>query len=135
MLALAGEQLPAGELPDVVIGDGATDDRLGGAKVAGELGDAPAVVQQGLQAAGQIGEAQPSGLLVELMVMAAVDLEPAPDDQTTRQRCWWGCFPCARGAGCPAAPGDLLSSGHQWSRRGPGTETVRVGRTSGRPHP
>jgi hypothetical protein len=51
MLALAGELLAAGRLADLKVGDGAADGRLGGAKVGGELGDAPAVLDQGLQAA------------------------------------------------------------------------------------
>jgi hypothetical protein len=51
--------------------------------VGGELGDAPAVIQQGAQAAAQVGEAKPSGLLVELMVAAAVDPEAAIEDQAT----------------------------------------------------
>jgi hypothetical protein len=55
-LALAGKLLPAGRLPDVVVLDRAADGRLGGGEVGGELGDAPAVLQQGLQAAAQVGE-------------------------------------------------------------------------------
>jgi hypothetical protein len=37
--------------------------RLGGGEVGGELGDAPALVEEGVQASVQVGEAQPSGLL------------------------------------------------------------------------
>jgi hypothetical protein len=44
-LALAGQLLAAGWPMDVMVGDGAADGRLGGAKVGGELGDAPALVQ------------------------------------------------------------------------------------------
>jgi hypothetical protein len=43
-LALAGQLLAAGWLPDVMVGDGAADGRLGGGEVGGELGDAPAVI-------------------------------------------------------------------------------------------
>jgi hypothetical protein len=50
VLALAGQLLAAGWLGDVVGGDSAADGRLGGGEVGGELGDAPALVQQGLQA-------------------------------------------------------------------------------------
>jgi hypothetical protein len=49
--------------------------------VGGELGDAPAVVQQGLQAAAQVGEAQASGLLLEVTAAAIVNRELAPDRQ------------------------------------------------------
>lgn len=62
-------------------GDGAL---LGGALAlagqllaAGRLVDAPAVVQQGLQAGAQVGKAQPSGLLVEMAMAAVVDDEAA----------------------------------------------------------
>ena len=119
-LALAGQLLAAGELPEVVIGDGAADRLLGGGEVAGELGDAPAVVQQGLQAAAGVGEAQAAGLLVEVAVVAAVDPEAAVDAEVARQTCWWGCFPCARGAGSNATPEDPRLSEHQWSRRARG---------------
>jgi hypothetical protein len=91
----------------VVVGDGAADGRLGGGEVGGELGDAPAVVQQGVQAGTQVGEAEPPGLLVELVVVAAVDPEVALDGQAATRWCYWGCCPCARSAGCHAAPGDL----------------------------
>jgi hypothetical protein len=47
-LALAGQSLVAGRLVDALVGDGAADGGLGGVEVGGELGDAPAVVQQGL---------------------------------------------------------------------------------------
>jgi hypothetical protein len=47
--------------------------------VAGELGDAPAVAQQGLQAGAQGGEAQASGLLLEVAAAAIVDAEAAAD--------------------------------------------------------
>jgi len=105
-LALAGEQLPAGRLGEVVVGDGGADGHLGGGQAGGELGDAPAVVEQGLQARAQVGEAQASGLLVELMVLAAVDPNTALDAQAARRTgCWW-CCPCARGAGSPTTPGD-----------------------------
>jgi hypothetical protein len=66
----------------------------GGVEVGGERGDAPAVVQQGLQAAAKVGEAQPSGLLVELMVVAA-DAEAALDGQAATQTSCWEWFPCA----------------------------------------
>jgi hypothetical protein len=61
VLALAGELLAAGWLVDLKVGDGAADGRLGRGEVAGEPGDAPAVVQQGVQAGAQVGEAQASG--------------------------------------------------------------------------
>jgi hypothetical protein len=69
----------------VVVGDGGADGRLGGGEVGGELGDTPALVQQSLQAAAQIGRAEPPGLLVELMVLAAVDAEAALDEETATQ--------------------------------------------------
>jgi hypothetical protein len=116
-LALTGQQLLMGELVEVVVGDGVADGRLGGGEVGGELGGAPAIVEQGLQAGAQVGEAEASGLLVELMVMAAVDPEATVDGQAAGQACWWGCFPCARGAGRPTTPGDPPSSGHLCRQR------------------
>jgi hypothetical protein len=89
VLALPGQLLAAGWLPDAMVGDGAADDRVGGVEVPGELGDAPAAVQQGLQAAAQVGEAQASGLLLEVAAAAIVDGEPALDRQAARQTCWW----------------------------------------------
>ena len=86
-LTLAGELLAARWLAKVVVGDGAADNLLGGAKASGELRDAPAVVQQGLQAGAQVGEAQAAGLLLELAVTAAVDHEPALDGQVARRTC------------------------------------------------
>jgi hypothetical protein len=64
-----------GELLEVVVGDGAADGRLGG----GELGDAPAVVQQNVQAGAQVGEAQPCGLLVEVAAVGTLDGEAVLD--------------------------------------------------------
>ena len=78
-LTLAGELLAAGELPEVVVGDGAADRRLGGGQVAGELGDAPAVLQQRLHAGAEVGKAQAAGLLVEVAVAATVNPEPTVD--------------------------------------------------------
>jgi hypothetical protein len=60
---------------------------LRGAKVGGELGDAPAVVRQGLEAGAQVGEGQASGLLLEVTAAAIVNREFAPDRQAARQTC------------------------------------------------
>jgi hypothetical protein len=68
-----------------VVGDGAANGRLGGVEVGGEPGDAAAVVQQGLQAAAEVREAQASGLLVEVAMAAIVDGEAAAEDQAARQ--------------------------------------------------
>jgi hypothetical protein len=76
VLALVGQLLAAGRLGDAVGGDGTVDGSLGGGQVAGEPGDAPAVIDEGLQAAAEVGETQPRGLLVERAVTAAVDAEP-----------------------------------------------------------
>src|SRR6266540_1623457 len=94
--------------------------RVGSVEVSGELGDAPAVVQQCLQAGAQVGEAQACGLLVEVAVAATLDREATVEDQAARQTGCWGCFPCARRAGSPAAPGETRPSGHHWSRRSRG---------------
>jgi hypothetical protein len=130
--ALAGELLVAGRLVDVVVGDGAADGRLGGVEVVGELGDAPAVTQQGLQAAAEVGEAQSSGLLVEAALLGVDDREAPLDNKVARRSCccwwWWWCFPCARGAGRPTTPGDPRLSGHQCSQRSADScETKRMG--------
>jgi hypothetical protein len=102
-LTLVGELLAARWLVEVLVADGTADGWLGGAKVGGELGDAPAVVQQDLQARAEVGEAQAAGLLLEVAAAAIVDGETALDRQAARQTgCWW-CFPCARSAGSPAA--------------------------------
>jgi hypothetical protein len=77
MLPLAGQLLSSWWLVEVVVGDGAADGRLGGGEVGGELGDAPAVVQQRVQAGGEVGEAQAPGLLVEVAAAAIVDGEAA----------------------------------------------------------
>jgi hypothetical protein len=68
----------------------------------GELGDAPAVIQQDLQAGVQVGEAQAGGLLVEVALVGVGDGEAAAEDQAARQagRLW--CFPRAQSAGCRA---------------------------------
>jgi hypothetical protein len=99
VLALASQLLAARWLPDVVVGDGAADRRLGGAKVGGELGDAPAVVQQRLQTGAHAGEAQPPGLLVEAALLGVDDREATLNRQAARQTCSWWRFPCARCAG------------------------------------
>jgi hypothetical protein len=72
----------------VLVGDSAADRRLGGIEVGGELGDAPAVVQEGVQAGAQVGEAQACGLLLEVVAAAAiVDPETALDREAARQTC------------------------------------------------
>ena len=109
VLALAGQPLAAGELLELMVGDGAADHRSGGVQVGGELGDAPALIQQGLQAGAQVGEAEASGLLLEVALLGVGDGEAAAEDQAARQMCWWRCFPCARSAGSPTTPGDLYS--------------------------
>jgi hypothetical protein len=76
--ALPGQLLAAGWLRDLVVGDGAADRRLSGVQLGGELGDAPAILQQGLQAAAQAGEAQPPGLLFEVALAGIDDREPGP---------------------------------------------------------
>ncbi len=105
-MALAGQLLAAGWLGDVVVGDGAADHRLGGVQVGSELGDAPALIQQGLQAAAEVGKAQAGGLLLEVALLAVGDGEAAAEDQAGRRMGCWGCFPCARSAGRPTPPGD-----------------------------
>jgi hypothetical protein len=87
--ALAGHPLGAGERLETMLGDGAADGRLRGVEVAGELGDAPALVQQGLQAGAQVGEAEACGLLLEVALVAVVDGEAACEDQTGRRA---GCL-------------------------------------------
>jgi hypothetical protein len=104
--ALAGQLLAAGRLPELVVGNGAADGRVGGA----ELGNAPAVVQQGLQAGGQVGEAEASGPLVEVTLLAVDDGEATAKDKTTWQAGWWGCFPNALGVPVGVSvPGEILS--------------------------
>jgi hypothetical protein len=49
--------------------------------VGGELEDTPALVQQRLQAGTYVGEAQPSGLLLELTVTVIDDREAVGEDQ------------------------------------------------------
>jgi hypothetical protein len=87
-LALAGEALGPGWLGDVVVGEGAADGRLAGGQVGGELVDAPAVIDEGLQAGAEVGEAEPFGLLVELTVVAAVDREAALDAEAAGRWRW-----------------------------------------------
>jgi hypothetical protein len=85
---LAGELLAAGELPKVGVVDRAADGRLGGVEVGGELGDAPTVIDKGVQAGAEVSEAQPSGLLVEVMAATVDDGEAAVDGQSARQGYW-----------------------------------------------
>jgi hypothetical protein len=70
---------------ELLLGDGTADDRLGGVQMGGELGDAPAVIQQGLQTGTQVGEAQAGGLLLEVALLAVGDGEAAVEDQAGRQ--------------------------------------------------
>jgi hypothetical protein len=117
---------------ELLLGDGTADDRLGGVQMGGELGDAPAVIQQGLQTGTQVGEAQAGGLLLEVALLAVGDGEAAVEDQAGRQMgCWW-CYPCARSAGRPTTPGDTPSSGHQCSQSAvQSCETTRMGKPRG----
>jgi hypothetical protein len=79
-LALAGQPLAAGKLSEMMLGDGAADGLLGGSEVGGELEDAPAVIQEGMQASRQVGVAQACGLLVEVAVVGVGDGEAAAED-------------------------------------------------------
>jgi hypothetical protein len=133
VLALTGKPLPAGELAELVVGDGAADGRLGGIQVAGKLGDAPAVVQEGLQAAARVGEVQACGLLVEVALLAVGDGEAAAEDQAARLAgCLW-CFPMRSEcrapyhSGRPAIIRASIETAHP--RLG---DTERIGKTSGR---
>jgi hypothetical protein len=82
------QPLAAGERLEMLLGDGAVDYRLGGVEMGGELRDAPAVIQQGLQTGTQVGEAQPSGLLLEVALVVVHNGEAAVDDQLARQLGW-----------------------------------------------
>ncbi len=98
--------LAAGELLELVVGDGAANGRFGDVEVGGEPGDAPAVVQQRLQAAAEVREAQASGLLVEVAVATSSTVKLPLMVRAATQTCWWGYFPCARSAGRPSTPED-----------------------------
>jgi hypothetical protein len=105
-LALACEPLWAGERLQLLIDEGLADGLLGGIQLGGELGDAAALVQEGVQAGAEVGVAEACGLLVEVAVVGVGDGEAAAEDQTARRADCWGCFPCARGAGSPTTPRD-----------------------------
>jgi hypothetical protein len=60
------------------------DGRLSGAKVGASWGTLQPSPQQGLQAAAQVGEAEPLGLLVEVALLGVDDRETAPDGQSAR---------------------------------------------------
>jgi hypothetical protein len=85
----------------VTVLDRAADGRLGGAKVGGQLRDAPAVIQQRLPAGAQVGKAQASGLLLEVAAAGIVDGEAALDRQAARQTC---CWKCSHALGVPGVP-------------------------------
>jgi hypothetical protein len=92
-------------------------------------GDAPAVVQQGLQAGAQVGEAQPSGLLVEVAVAAIVDPEAPVEDQAARQRGWWGAItvpPAARAGPCAWATPSGYAGRNRSRRRGAAGDDERL---------